>query len=93
MQAVLNNGEAGLKIPKLLPQNLTTFVAIVLSAVMAAIVLAVTQPGSALALCFLLPFGLVLKDWLAKPRSSSCPCSAHHGGEWLFSEWRWNLER
>ena len=69
MQAVLNNGEAGPKLPTSFSNNVIAFAVIVLSAVMAAMVLAVTQPGSALVLCFLLPFGLVLKDYLAKPRS------------------------
>jgi hypothetical protein len=69
MQAVLDNVNAGLKIPKFLTSGVLSLIAIMLSSLLAATVLAVDNPGSALALSFLLPSLLLLKDWFTKRRS------------------------
>ncbi len=65
MQVVLSKG---LRVPEW-GRTAVNFLAILLSAVLSAFVFQVEQPGSILALCFVLPFGLVLLDWFAQDRS------------------------
>jgi Domain of unknown function (DUF4173) len=48
-------------------------VAVLVSAGLAALVFQVDHPGSALALCFVLPFALVMTDWIGQSR----PLHAH----------------
>lgn len=66
MQAVLS---VALRVPAGWGRSLFRILAILLSAGLAAIILQVSQPGSALALCFVLPFALVMVDWFSQGRS------------------------
>jgi Domain of unknown function (DUF4173) len=65
MQAVLS---FGLRVPEW-GRTGVNLLAILFSASLAAVVFQVEQPGSVLALCFVLPFALVMMDWLAQAKS------------------------
>jgi hypothetical protein len=65
MQAVLS---LGLKVPDW-GRTAVNLLAILFSAILAAIVFQVEQPGSVLALCFAFPLALVMVDWFAEVRS------------------------
>jgi hypothetical protein len=65
MQAILG---LGLRVPDW-GRTGFNFLAILFSAVLAAIVFQVEHPGSAVVLCFVLPTALVLTDWFAQARS------------------------
>lgn len=65
MQDVLS---LGLRVPEW-GRTGVNLLAILFSAVFAALVFQVEHPGSVLALCFVLPFALVMVDWFAQARS------------------------
>jgi Domain of unknown function (DUF4173) len=70
MQAVSQNVDAGLKAPDAFPKHAVALTAILLSSGLAAMVFQVARPGSAVALCFVLPFIFLLMSWFSRLRSA-----------------------
>jgi Domain of unknown function (DUF4173) len=65
MQGVLSAGLRGIEWGR----TAVSLLAILFSASLAAVVFQIEQPGSVLALCFVLPFAIVLLDWFAHAKS------------------------